>query len=168
VFRFSFDEVAEIVGRSTSACRQLATRARRRIREETGPARFAVDPGESTRIAARFIEAATNGNFQALMDVLDPDVVGWGDSGGVVDGVPRKPTVGRDRMTAILLRFVQDFDVRLVPMALNGGPGALAFLGDRLISVFAFETREGLITRIHGIANPAKIAYVRSLLERSR
>jgi RNA polymerase sigma-70 factor, ECF subfamily len=45
VFRFSFDEVAEIVGRSTSACRQLATRARRRIREETGPARFAVDPG---------------------------------------------------------------------------------------------------------------------------
>jgi RNA polymerase sigma-70 factor (ECF subfamily) len=167
VFQYSFDEVGSIVGRSPVACRQLATRARRRIQQETGPARFDVDARESTRVAARFIQAATNGDFQALMDVLDPDVVGWGDSGGTKDRVARTPTVGRVRLATNFLHFVQDFGVRLVPMAVNGGPGALAFLGDHLTAVFAFETRDGLITRINGIANPAKIAYVASLLKRS-
>src|SRR6266516_4520596 len=55
VFGFSFDAVGSIVGRSPAACRQLASRARRRIQEETGPARFEVDPGEVRRIADRFI-----------------------------------------------------------------------------------------------------------------
>ena len=167
VFRFSFDEVATIVGRSPAACRQLATRARRRIREETAPARFDVDRREASRIAARFIEAATNGDRQALLDVLDPDVEGWGDSGGMVEGVPRTPTSGRDGMAKAFFNFVRDHGVHLVPMPVNGDPGMLAFLDNRLITVFAFETRDDLITRIYGIANPAKIAYVRSLLERS-
>ena len=88
VFRFSFDEVGRIVGRSPGACRQLAARARRRIKQGTEPARFDVDPEQATLVAARFIEAATKGDLTALADVLDPDVVGWGDSGGVVEGVP--------------------------------------------------------------------------------
>ena len=104
----------------------------------------------------------------ALADVLDPDVVGWGDSGGVVEGVPKAPTIGRDQMAGAFVNFVRDYGVRLNPMAVNGDAGALAFLDDRLITVFAFESRDGLITRIHGIANPSKIAYVASLLERSR
>ena len=168
VFRFSFDEVGRIVGRSPGACRQLATRARRRIKKGTDPARFDVDPEQATLVAARFIEAATKGDLQALADVLDPDVVGWGDSGGVVEGVSKTPTIGRDRMAGAFLNFVRDYGVRLIPMAVNGDAGALAFLDDRLITVFAFESRDGLITRIHGIANPTKIAYVASLLERSR
>ena len=167
VFRFSFDEVGRIVGRSPGACRQLATRARRRIKQDTEPARFDVDPEQATLVAARFIEAATKGDLQALADVLDPDVVGWGDSGGVVEGVSKTPTIGRDRMAGAFLNFVRDYGVRLIPMAVNGDAGALAFLDDRLITVFAFETRDGLITRILGIANPSKIAYVASLLERS-
>src|SRR5438128_9791857 len=61
VFGFSFDDVGRIVGRSPAACRQLASRARSRIETETEPARFEVDPGEATRVAARFIDAATNG-----------------------------------------------------------------------------------------------------------
>jgi hypothetical protein len=63
------------------------------------------------------------------------------------------------------LRFVQDFGVDLVPMPVNGEPGVLALRDGRLVSVIAFETRDGLITRIHGIANPQKIAYVASLLQ---
>src|SRR5437879_7857514 len=84
VFRFSFEDVAGIVGRSPEACRQLASRARRRIQEETGPARFDVDPAELSRIARRFIAASSNGDLDALMAVLDPDVAGWTDGGGVV------------------------------------------------------------------------------------
>ena len=166
LFRFSFEDVASIVGRSPEACRQLARRARQHIQQQTDPARFQVDPAQLTRIAARFIEASSNGDLSALMDVLDPDVVGWTDSGGVLVTAPRKPVVGRRRVAEVFLRFVKDVGVDLVPMPVNGEPGALALRDGRLISVIAFETREGLITRVHGIANPQKIAYVASLLSR--
>src|SRR6266566_6401570 len=63
VFRFSFKDVAEIVGRSPQACRQLASRARRHIQAETGPARFDVDPAQLGRIAGRFIEASSTGDL---------------------------------------------------------------------------------------------------------
>jgi hypothetical protein len=52
----------------------------------------------------------------------------------------------------------------LVPMPVNGEPGVLMYQDGRLLAVLALETRDGLITRIHGIANPQKIAYVASLL----
>src|SRR5438309_8337445 len=166
VFRFSFEDVAAIVGRSAEACRQLASRARKRIEEETGPARFEVDRAEVGRIADRFIEASTKGDFHALMDVLDPNVAGWTDSGGVV-GAPREAVAGSESVAMRFLRFVEGFGVRLSPMAVNGEPGVLCFQEDRLMAVIAFETRDGLITRIHSIANPHKLAYVASLLDAS-
>jgi RNA polymerase sigma-70 factor, ECF subfamily len=163
VFRFSFDDVARIVGRTTEASRQLASRALKRIEEETGPARFEVDREEVGRIADRFIEASTNGNFRALMDVLDPDVAGWTDTGGLV-GAPRAAVTGREQVASRFLRFLEAFRARLVPMRVNGEPGVLVFKEDRLLAVIAFETRERLITRIHSIANPHKLAYVSSML----
>ena len=163
VFRFSFDDVARIVGRTTEASRQLASRARRRIEEETGPARFEVDREEVGRIADRFIEASTKGDFRALMDVLDPGVAGWTDSGGVV-GAPRAAVSGRENVASRFLRFLEAFKARLSPMQVNGEPGVLVFHEDRLLAVIAFETKDGLITRIHSIANPQKLAYVASML----
>src|SRR5205809_7733021 len=72
VFGFSFDAVAKIVGRSPAACRQLASRARRRIEAETSPARFEVDPTVLHRVAERFIRASSNGDLDGLLEVLDP------------------------------------------------------------------------------------------------
>src|SRR5438874_10406327 len=80
VFGFSFDAVGSIVGRSPAACRQLASRARRHIEAETSPARFEVDPEVLHRVAERFIGAASSGDMDALLQVLDPDVVGWTDT----------------------------------------------------------------------------------------
>jgi RNA polymerase sigma-70 factor, ECF subfamily len=162
VFRFSFDDVARIVGRTTEASRQLATRARKRLEEQTGPGRFEVDREEVGRIADRFIEASTNGDFRALMDVLDPDVAGWTDTGLV--GAPRAAVTGREQVASRFLRFLEAFRARLVPMRVNGEPGVLVFKKDRLLAVIAFETRGGLITRIHSIANPHKLAYVSSMI----
>ena len=166
VFGFSFEDVATILGRTPEASRQLATRARRRIGDETGPARFAVDPTELRRIADRFIEASSNGDFDALKDVLDPNVSGWTDTGGVV-GAPRAAVVGRDNVARRFLVFLEQFGARLAPMPVNGEPGVLVFQGDHLLAVIAFETGDGLITRIHSIANPAKLAYVASALGQS-
>lgn len=164
VFQFSFEEVAAIVGRTPAACRQLASRARRHVRAEASPARFRVDPDDLSRVADRFIAAATNGDLAALMQVLDPDVVGHTDSGGFVPA-PRRPIVGRDRVAPRLLQFLQAFRITLVPMPVNGEPGALAYQDERLIAVIALSIRNGLIDHIHAIANPYKLAYAASLLE---
>ena len=163
VFGFSFEDVSRIVGRTVQACRQLASRARGRIAEGTGPGRFDVDRKELDRIAGRFISASTDGDLNALMDVLDPNVVGWTDTGGVV-GAPREPVAGRERVARTFLWFLREFGVTLTPLAVNGEPGVLATRDGELFSVIALETREGLITRIHGIANPQKLGYVESVL----
>jgi len=163
VFQFSFEDIGRIVGRSPAACRQLASRARRHVRGHAGPARFDVDPKELRRVADRFIEASSEGDLGALMDVLDPDVAGWTDSGGRV-GAPRRAVTGRQRVAERFMKFLQDFHVTLVAMPVNGEPGVLAFQEDRLLAVIAFETQAGLITRIHSIANPQKLAYVASML----
>ena len=164
VFGFGFDDVAKIVGRSVEACRQLASRARKRIDDETGPARFDVDPKEVGRIADRFISAATEGDMGALMEVLDPNVVGWTDSAGLF-GAPLEPVIGRDRVAIQFMRFVHDYRVTLTPLPVNGEPGILVSRGGRLFSVIALETSAAaLITRLHGIANPQKLRYVASVL----
>jgi RNA polymerase sigma factor (sigma-70 family) len=67
VFQFSFEDVAKIVERTPAACRQLASRARRHVRAEASPARFHVDPADLSRVADRFIAAASSGDLNALM-----------------------------------------------------------------------------------------------------
>jgi RNA polymerase sigma-70 factor (ECF subfamily) len=163
VFRFPFDEIASIVGRSPQAARQLASRARKRIQDETEPARFAVSHEQLRAVADRFIEAASQGDLAGLMQVLAPDVIGWTDGGGRWRG--RTDAVrGRERVAKQFLRFVRGFELRLVTMPINGEPGIVCFAGDRLLAVIALDTRDGLITRFHGIANPDKLAYVASIL----
>jgi RNA polymerase sigma-70 factor (ECF subfamily) len=163
VFGFPFEAVGTIVGRSPAACRQLASRARRHIEAETSPARFQVDPEVLHRVTERFIGAASSGDLDALLDVLDPDVTGWTDTGGL-GGAPRVAVAGSLRVAKTLLAFLRSWKVILAPMEVNGEPGAIAYAGGEVIAVLAFETRDGLITRIHGIAAPDKLSYVRSRL----
>ena len=163
VFQFSFDDIGPIVGRSPEASRQLASRARKRIQDETEPARFSVDQEQLRRVADRFIDAASRGDLEALMEVLAPDVTGWTDGGGA-PGVARRPFAGRERVAKQFLRFVKLVGLRMVTMPINGEPGIVCFADDRLVAVIALETRGGVITRFHGIANPSKLAYVASIL----
>jgi hypothetical protein len=95
---------------------------------------------------------------------LDPDVVGWTDTGGI-GGAPREAIAGRLRVAKTLLAFLRNWKVSLAPIAVNGEPGAIAYAGGEVMAVLAFETRDGLITRIHAVANPEKLAYVRSRLD---
>ncbi len=163
VFQFSFDEVASIIGKTPAACRQLASRARRHVRAETSPARFKVEPAQVQQIAEQFITAATSGNLDALMQVLDPNVVGHADSGG--HGLaPRHPIVGRDNVARGILGFLNRQSVSLVQMPVNGEPGVLGYRDGRLSAVVALSVREGLITHMHVVVNPDKLAYAASVL----
>jgi RNA polymerase sigma-70 factor (ECF subfamily) len=166
VFQFSFDEVANIVDRTPAAVRQLASRARKHVQAEVDPVRFEVDPAEVQRISEQFVTAATNGDVDALMQVLDPNVVGHEDTGGFVPG-PHTLFAGREVIANQFLRFVRGLQITLVPIAVNGEPGALLFRDRKLHAVAALSVREGLITHIHAIANPYKLAYVMSILDES-
>jgi RNA polymerase sigma-70 factor, ECF subfamily len=161
VFGFSFEAIGSIVGRSPTACRQLASRARRRVQSEVSPARFEVDKVELGRIVERFIRASNDGDLQSLFEVLDPQVAGWTDTGGAARA-PQRTITGRGRVAHTLITFLRGWNVTLRPMAVNGEPGAASYVGDDLLAVLAFEVRDGLIIKIHSVANPDKLRRFRS------
>jgi RNA polymerase sigma-70 factor (ECF subfamily) len=166
VFQYSFEDVGSALGRTPAACRQLASRARRRVSAQSTPARFQVDKSELFRVADHFFTAASSGDLDALLRVLDPNVVGHADSGGVVIAA-RKPVAGRDVVANALLTFMRVRKTTLVPMPVNSEPGALVYENGRLVGVVAIDIRDGLVVQIHVIVNPAKLAYVSSIVHAS-
>jgi len=158
VFHLPFDEVAEIVGRSSEACRQLASRARRRIRSHHDAPRTPVDRGELERVARRFADACAAGTIEPLLQLLDPDVVGAFDSGGNIPGAPLAPLTGADAIAATLVATFAgsgaDFDVGLV----NGEPGVLVRRHGPVVAVIAIGVVDGRIDVIHAVGNPDKLS----------
>jgi len=155
VFRFSFDAIAPIVGRSPAACRQVASRARRRIESQTGPGRFAPGAQEHHQVVTEFIAACAGGDLDRLLRLLDPDVGGDADLGptfghAVVSG---SRSVARNA----LVFFGPASEVTLVTQPVNGDPGALAFRNGELVAVLRFSVRAGKISDIHAIADPTKL-----------
>jgi RNA polymerase sigma-70 factor (ECF subfamily) len=158
VFQFSFDAVAAIVGRTPAACRQIASRARRRIEDETGPARFQPGADEQHEIAQGFIAACAGGDLESLMRLLDPNVAGDVDLGP--DLPSRRPLHGSARVSRGLLTFFgPQTSVTLVSQPINGNPGALAFRDRTLVGILSLKVRSGLIYDIHAIGDPHKLSY---------
>lgn len=163
IFRYSFDSVAEIVGRTPAACRQLASRARRRVESETRPARFVAGVNEQHHIAEEFIAACAGGDLDGLLRLLDPDVVGEVDLGLLAP--PRPPLHGSPVVARGLLGFYGPrSSTTLVSQPLAGHPGALAFHSQALVGMLVFKVRDGRIYDIHAIADPQKLEFVSSQL----
>ena len=157
VFQFSFETVGDIVGRSPAACRQLASRARRRIEADVTPARFSVAPEQHRAVVDRFIAACTTGDIAALTEVLDEHVEGVADFGGGVHA----GAAGVDEVSQrLVLLFGPASDIVLEARTVNGGPGVIALLADRVMGVSAFTIVDGRITEIHSIVDPAKLTHV--------
>jgi len=167
VFQFSFEAVGSIVERTPAACRQIASRARRRIEAETGPNRFEPDLAEQQRVAQRFIAVCAGGNLDALIELLDPNAIGNVDLGtGARAGGPLR---GRTVIAPNLLRFFgPNARVTLVSQPINGNPGVLAFRDHELVGILQLKTHEGLIHDLHAIADPLKLAFVSAQLSSSR
>jgi len=160
VFQFSFDDVATIVGRSPAACRQLASRARRRIEEETGPARFAVEAAEEREVAERFIAACAGGNLEELLAVLDPDVAGHAELGVL----PDVDVEGRENVAPrVLTLFGPQTGSTLVSVPINGQPGILVLRSGRPFALMVLRMRRGLVEHISSVADPRQIAYLSPL-----
>ncbi|MGA4844647.1 RNA polymerase sigma factor SigJ [Streptomyces sp. G45] len=158
VFRYPFAEVAEIVGRTPAACRQLASSARRRVRAAQSPAGPKGPGAGQADVVRRFRTAWQAKDIEALVGLLDPDAVATADGGGLAVTHPR-PIVGGERIArayAEIARVSGDrttFQERTV----NGLPGLVAWQDGALATVFAFEIAGDRIRRIWAVRNPEKL-----------
>jgi len=157
VFGHSFDEVAEAVGRTPQAARQLASRARRHV--EAGRPRFPATRDEQREVVSAFMAAALEGDVDGLLAVLDPEVTLRADGGGRVPTV-RQPLHGAARVAQTLAGFarMQTGHGRVVDV--NGAPGLLVETTGGERSVFAFTVDGGRITAIDIVRNPDKLERV--------
>lgn len=154
VFGLSFDEIAEVVGRSPAATRQLATSARRHVREGR---RERVGASEHDRVVRAFLDASLGGDLGRLLRVLAPDVELRGDGGGVVRAAPN-PVLGDDHVARFLLGLLAKRPaLRFEERDTADGLGYAMRLGDHLFGVATFAVEAGRITRVWLVVDPAKL-----------
>jgi len=161
VFAYGYDEIADTVGKSEQNCRQLATRARRRI-DENKP-RFETSREEKERLAARFFAAAEDGDVAALVEMLAADVAVYGDGGGKAPALPR-PVFGRDRVSQLIVGWgsqLGELRITLHPHEVNGQPGAMLLDEDgRIVNVLSLDIADGLVQTIRSVINPDKLRHL--------
>jgi RNA polymerase sigma-70 factor, ECF subfamily len=145
VFGFPFDAIAEIVGRSPAAVRQLASRARRSIRSSTTTPDPATD--EVRQLAERFVSACDGGDMDSLMELIDPAIEGTGTRiGHGALGHFR----GRRAVARGLLQFIgPETDTVLVPVAMEQNLAIVALRRGEFAAVVRVETEAGLIRKLH-------------------
>jgi RNA polymerase sigma-70 factor (ECF subfamily) len=153
-FGMSFEEIAPIVDRSPAAARQLASRARRRVRGATP--KPDPDVAQQRKVVDAFLAAARSGDFDALLAVLDPDVVFRIDGGGVPP-FARPPIVGAQAVARQLLERAPTFARFARPALVNGAAGFVVAPGGRPISVVGFTVVGGRIVEIDIVADPHKL-----------
>ena len=152
LFAVPFDEIATLLDGTPEAARQLASRARRRVRG--GTVGTDADRARRQEIVDAFLAAAREGDFGGLLAVLDPDVVRRADLGaGRVDIVR-----GAERVAAQAQRFAHDMQLDSRRAVVNGAPGSVAFRNGRPFSVVAFEIVADRIIAIDILADPERLA----------
>jgi RNA polymerase sigma-70 factor (ECF subfamily) len=155
VFRFPFAEVAEIVGRTEAACRQLASSARRRIHaSQASPAQ----PGGRAGLVRDFKKAWEARDISALIGLLDPDATYIVDGGGLVSAT-LQPIQGGEHIARYLVGLARRApdNGTILERTVNGQPGLVAQQDGVTVTVFAFEGAAGRIRQIWAIRNPDKL-----------
>ncbi|MET8139961.1 RNA polymerase sigma factor SigJ [Sphaerisporangium sp. NPDC005288] len=154
VFRYSFAEVGEIVGRTPAACRQLASSARRRIR---GTQAAATPAARQAGIVRDFKRAWEAKDIEALVRLLDPGARVTADGGGVVSAVPR-PVEGGERIARLFLEIAAVIpELTILERTVNGRPGLVAQRDGVTVTVAAFDVAGDRIQHIWAVRNPDKL-----------
>jgi ketosteroid isomerase-like protein len=154
MFGIRFEEIGQIIDRSPQASRQLANRARHKVRD----ARTDPDPDlhAQREVVDAFLAAAREGDFERLVAVLDPDVVSRGDFGG---GAPLRETRGAEAVASNAVMFQRlGLDVR--PALINGAVGAVSLRDGKPFSIGAVTVRDGKIVELDFLADPERLAQL--------
>jgi RNA polymerase sigma factor (sigma-70 family) len=155
VFRYPFAEVAQIVGRTPAACRQLASSARRRIRISQAPATPAA---RQAGIVRAFRQAWEAKDINALIGLLDPDATAIADGGGLAVTFLR-PIEGGEQIARAWVEIANraPSNMRILERTVNGQPGLVAQQDGVTVTVFAFDIADDQIKHIWAVRNPEKL-----------
>ncbi len=166
VFDVPYDEIAEAVGKSATAVRQIAHRARGHVAARRP--RMTVSRTEQQQVVERFLVALSTGDLQGLMEVLAPDVVMVADGGGLAPAA-RRPVEGSERVATFLSRFSQFAPgAAIATLLLNGAVAAWIDPAGELNTAVTFVFEGGRIARIYAIRNPHKLGRLEQVTELRR
>jgi RNA polymerase sigma-70 factor (ECF subfamily) len=164
VFDTGYADIARMLGKSEAACRQIVSRARRRVRAERP--RVKVDPRASERLLDRFVQAIRSQDREQMLGLLAEDATWTSDGGGkalaarkVISGAPRVARFA----TGVFRKLAARIDFRVV--LVNGEPGLASFLDRRLFAVMAVRTDGRRILDVYSILNPEKLLQASTTLK---
>ena len=155
VFDLGYGEIADALGRSEAACRQVVHRARERVRRDRK--RFPVDEGARIGLLRRFTAAVEARDERALLDLFAPEATWTADSGGQVPASPR-PIAGADRIAKLVMglqRVLSSATFHLT--AVNGEAGLAIRLDGQLRALLSIDTDGERILAVYAVLNPAKL-----------
>ena len=155
VFDLEYDEIAEAVGKSPAAVRQIAHRARAHVAARRPHA--VVSPAQTRDALEAFRRAVETGDLQSLLDTLAPDVVFLSDGGGVVQAA-LAPVAGAGTVARMLGRIAAA--ASLQPAQVNGYPALIIRLNGEIDTVIAVRIDDGLITGLYAVRNPEKLSHM--------
>lgn len=171
VYDFSYREIAPMIGKGEANCRQLASRARSKLKASRPEPAAPVGPGASVEICHRLVAAVTGGDVDAVVALLTDDVVHLSD-GGPDHRAARRPVIGPVRVARLLVnlaaRLLRDLDggrrdLTIDVTLVNGQPGVVVRLDGDPIQVTVVVTDAGRIRRLYAVVNPDKLGALGSV-----
>jgi RNA polymerase sigma-70 factor (TIGR02957 family) len=161
VFGYGYREIADVVGKSEDNVRQLASRARQHVK--TRRPRFTTTREQQHELAQRFFAAARQGDLAGLEALLAHDVELTGDGGGKAPSLARSQH-GRSRVAHTLTTWLRTLarlpGLEVRPVEVNGQPGAMFLVEDRLYAVWGLEIADEYVAGIRAVVNPDKLAHL--------
>ncbi|MQY07506.1 RNA polymerase sigma-70 factor [Actinomadura macrotermitis] len=159
VFDVGYDEIAEAVGKSPAAVRQIAHRARKHV--DARRPRAAVAPGQARAALESFRRALETGDPQGLLDVLAPDVVLVSDGGGIKQAAPR-PVVGAEKIARFIVGGIAKHGLEFTaePAEVNGGPALVVRVDGEVDGVMAVRVEGDRVAGLYYVRNPAKLSRI--------
>ena len=160
VFDLAYGEIADALGKTPAAVRQIAHRARAHVTARRP--RGVVSRAETRDALAAFQRAAETGDLQQLADILAPDVVFLGDGGGIAQAV-RTPIVGASRVARLLAVGLGRIPAAasILPAEVNGYPALILRIDGEVNTVLAVRIDDGLITGLYAVRNPEKLSHMK-------
>jgi RNA polymerase sigma-70 factor (TIGR02957 family) len=164
VFQTPYEEIAEAVGKSPAAVRQIAHRANQHVAERRP--RMQVDRAQQQAVVEKFMAAISTGDVKGLVEVLAPDVVVIADGGGVA-AAARKPITGAERVARFLALASTYPGFEVAATWLNGLPGLRVKVRGEVTAV-SLAVEDGRVTRIYAMRNPEKLEWLDRVAELRR
>jgi RNA polymerase sigma-70 factor, ECF subfamily len=159
VFDYEYAEIAQIVGKEETACRQLFSRAKKHIAQHRP--RFKPDQEAHRKILDQFIQATNTGDMDGLMQILSEDVVLWSDGGGKTRGAATHPVYGRNAVAQFALaspRLAGNYHIELGEV--NDEIALMIQVGSVVLAVLTLTVDDGRVTEIRVMGNPDKLKWV--------